>query len=76
MGRLGAGGTGRVYLGMHQGGTGRQPGAALLAEDQGFLRHVGCELDNRSRLPADAAAHLPPQGGKAKNVILLIAVVC
>jgi hypothetical protein len=59
LGRLGAGGMGRVYLGLHQGRyVAVKQVLPLLAEDQGFLRHFGHELDNLSRLPADATARL------------------
>ncbi|MER6523637.1 protein kinase [Streptomyces sp. NPDC001508] len=59
LGRLGVGGMGRVYLGVHEGRYAAvKQVLPLLAEDEGFLRHFGHELDNLSRLPADATAPL------------------
>lgn len=59
VGRLGSGGTGRVYLGVTEG---RYTAVKLvlpeLAEDEVFLQHFGQELDNLSRLPATATAPL------------------
>ncbi len=59
-GRLGAGGMGRVYLGVHEGRyvAVKQLLASVVAEDEDFLRRFGHELDNLARLPADATAPL------------------
>ena len=59
IGRLGAGGMGRVFLGV----VGDRYAAVKqvlpnFAEDEEFLRHFGHELDNLSRLPAEATAPL------------------
>lgn len=59
LGKLGAGGMGRVYLGVVDGRY-----AAVkqvlphFAEDENFLRHFGHELDNLSRLPDEVTAPL------------------
>lgn len=60
VGRLGAGGMGRVYLGVHQGryAAVKQLRPSVVAEDKDFLRRFGQELDNLSRLPAEATAPL------------------
>ena len=60
MGRLGAGGMGRVYLGVHQGryAAVKQLLPSVVAEDKDFLRRFGHELDNLARLPAEATAPL------------------
>lgn len=60
IGRLGAGGMGRVYLGVHEGryAAVKQVRPSVAAEDKGFLRRFGHELDNLSRLPAEATAPL------------------
>ncbi|SOD84578.1 serine/threonine-protein kinase [Streptomyces sp. Ag109_G2-15] len=60
VGRLGAGGMGRVYLGVHQGryAAVKQVLPSVVAEDQDFVRRFGHELDNLARLPADATAPL------------------
>lgn len=59
-GRLGAGGMGRVYLGVREGRyvAVKQLLASVVGEDQDFLRRFGHELDNLARLPADATAPL------------------
>ncbi|MEV6262814.1 serine/threonine-protein kinase [Streptomyces sp. NPDC051784] len=59
-GRLGSGGMGRVYLGVHEGRyvAVKQVLPAIAGEDQGFVRRFGHELDNLSRLPAEATAPL------------------
>lgn len=59
-GRLGAGGMGRVYLGVHEGRyvAVKQLLASVVGEDADFLRRFGHELDNLARLPAGATAPL------------------
>ncbi|WP_031079630.1 serine/threonine-protein kinase [Streptomyces sp. NRRL S-118] len=59
-GRLGAGGMGRVYLGVHEGRyvAVKQLLASVVGEDEDFLRRFGHELDNISRLPPRATAPL------------------
>ncbi|MER5776723.1 protein kinase [Streptomyces sp. NPDC002039] len=59
-GRLGAGGMGRVYLGIHDGRyvAVKQLLASVVGEDEDFLRRFAHELDNLSRLPAEATAPL------------------
>ncbi|MDR3036027.1 MAG: protein kinase [Kitasatospora sp.] len=59
LGRLGAGGMGRVYLGV-VGGRYAAVKQVLpqFIEDQDFRRHFGHELDNLARLPAEATAPL------------------
>ncbi|WP_327380897.1 hypothetical protein [Streptomyces sp. NBC_01207] len=59
-GRLGAGGMGRVYLGIRGGRyvAVKQLLSSVVGEDQDFLRRFGHELDNLARLPADATAPL------------------
>ncbi|WP_053633338.1 MULTISPECIES: serine/threonine protein kinase [unclassified Streptomyces] len=59
-GRLGAGGMGRVYLGVQDGRyvAVKQLLSSVVAEDADFLRRFGHELDNLARLPADATAPL------------------
>ncbi|MET9604926.1 protein kinase [Streptomyces sp. NPDC006512] len=59
-GRLGAGGMGRVYLGVHEGRyvAVKQLLSSVVGEDEDFLRRFGHELDNLSRLPAGATAPL------------------
>lgn len=59
-GRLGAGGMGRVYLGVLEGRyvAVKQLLASVVGEDQDFLRRFGHELDNLARLPAEATAAL------------------
>ncbi|WP_411122382.1 protein kinase domain-containing protein [Streptomyces sp. x-19] len=59
VGKLGSGGMGRVYLGLLDGRYAAvKQVLPLLAEDEAFLRHFGHELDNLSRLPAEATAPL------------------
>ncbi|MEV7193912.1 protein kinase [Streptomyces sp. NPDC093510] len=60
VGRLGAGGMGRVYLGVVDGryAAVKQMLASVVAEDRGFLRRFGQEMDNLGRLPAEATAPL------------------
>ncbi|MFF8676302.1 protein kinase [Streptomyces sp. NPDC015237] len=60
IGRLGAGGMGRVYLGVHEGryAAVKQLLPSIVAEDKDFLRRFGHELDNLARLPARATAPL------------------
>ncbi|MGW6784830.1 serine/threonine-protein kinase [Streptomyces sp. NPDC054987] len=59
-GRLGAGGMGRVYLGVHERRyvAVKQLLPSVVGEDEGFLRRFGHELDNLARLPAGATAPL------------------
>src|SRR4051794_22424924 len=60
VGVLGSGAMGRVYLGVAARGryaAGKQV-LPLLAEDEGFLRQFGDELDNLGRLPAGVGAVL------------------
>ncbi|WP_406145787.1 protein kinase domain-containing protein [Streptomyces sp. NBC_01012] len=59
-GRLGAGGMGRVYLGVHEERyvAVKQVLPAIAGEDQDFVRRFGHELDNLARLPAEATAPL------------------
>ncbi|MER6996955.1 protein kinase [Streptomyces sp. NPDC000410] len=59
-GRLGVGGMGRVYLGVHEGRyvAVKQLLASVVGEDEDFVRRFGHELDNISRLPAGATAPL------------------
>ncbi|MFF7128449.1 protein kinase [Streptomyces sp. NPDC008240] len=60
LGRLGAGGMGRVYLGVHEGryAAVKQVLPSVVGEDKDFVRRFGHELDNLSRLPAGATAPL------------------
>jgi hypothetical protein len=60
VGRLGSGGMGRVYLGVHEGryAAVKQVLPSIVGEDKDFLRRFGQELDNLSRLPAEATAPL------------------
>ncbi|MFI8344908.1 protein kinase [Streptomyces sp. NPDC085639] len=60
VGRLGAGGMGRVYLGIREGRyvAVKQLLPSVVGEDQDFLRRFGHELDNLARLPADATVPL------------------
>ncbi|WP_372343621.1 protein kinase [Streptomyces sp. KL116D] len=60
VGRLGSGGMGRVYLGVVDGrfAAVKQMLASVVAEDRGFVRRFGQELDNLARLPEDATAPL------------------
>ncbi|MFD7259780.1 protein kinase [Streptomyces sp. NPDC059874] len=59
-GRLGAGGMGRVYLGVQDGRyvAVKQLLASVVGEDKDFVRRFGHELDNLARLPAGATAPL------------------
>lgn len=59
-GRLGAGGMGRVYLGVQEGRyvAVKQLLASVVGEDEDFVRRFGHELDNLARLPAEATAPL------------------
>ncbi|MGW7194339.1 protein kinase domain-containing protein, partial [Streptomyces sp. NPDC054838] len=59
-GRLGAGGMGRVYLGVREGRyvAVKQLLSSVVGEDGDFVRRFGHELDNLSRLPAEATAPL------------------
>ncbi|MFH7596864.1 protein kinase [Streptomyces racemochromogenes] len=59
-GRLGAGGMGRVFLGVRQGRyvAVKQLLASVVGEDEDFVRRFGHELDNLARLPAEATAPL------------------
>ncbi|KIF06872.1 serine/threonine protein kinase, partial [Streptomyces sp. RSD-27] len=59
-GRLGAGGMGRVFLGVAQGRyvAVKQLLASVVGEDEDFVRRFGHELDNLARLPAGATAPL------------------
>ncbi|MFH8442531.1 protein kinase [Streptomyces sp. NPDC018026] len=60
LGRLGAGGMGRVYLGVHEGryAAVKQVLPSVAGEDKDFLRRFGHELDNLARLPEEATAPL------------------
>ncbi len=60
VGRLGVGGMGRVYLGVVDGryAAVKQMLASVVAEDEGFLRRFGQEMDNLARLPTEATAPL------------------
>lgn len=60
VGRIGAGGMGRVYLGVTGGryAAVKQMLASVVAEDEGFVRRFGQEMDNLGRLPAEATAPL------------------
>ncbi|MFE6037806.1 protein kinase [Streptomyces sp. NPDC056452] len=60
LGRIGAGGMGRVYLGVTDGryAAVKQMLASVVAEDEGFVRRFGQEMDNLARLPAEATAPL------------------
>ncbi|WP_306321152.1 MULTISPECIES: serine/threonine protein kinase [unclassified Streptomyces] len=60
VGRLGAGGMGRVYLGVVEGkfAAVKQMLASVVAEDHDFVRRFGQEMDNLARLPAEATAPL------------------
>ncbi|GHG27839.1 serine/threonine protein kinase [Streptomyces albogriseolus] len=60
LGRLGAGGMGRVYLGVHEGryAAVKQVLPSIAGEDKDFLRRFGHELDNLARLPDEATAPL------------------
>ncbi|QUW92948.1 serine/threonine-protein kinase [Streptomyces sp. V17-9] len=60
LGRLGAGGMGRVYLGVHEGryAAVKQVLPSVAGEDKEFLRRFGHELDNLARLPDEATAPL------------------
>ncbi|WP_233645968.1 serine/threonine-protein kinase [Streptomyces sp. BSE6.1] len=60
IGRLGSGGMGRVYLGVHEGryAAVKQLLPSVVAEDEDFLRRFGQELDNLARLPEEATAPL------------------
>ncbi|MEU9304530.1 protein kinase [Streptomyces sp. NPDC048269] len=59
-GRLGAGGMGRVYLGIQEGRyvAVKQLLSSVVGEDEDFVRRFGHELDNLARLPAEATAPL------------------
>ncbi|MFD9728579.1 protein kinase [Streptomyces sp. NPDC059072] len=59
-GRLGAGGMGRVYLGVRDGRyvAVKQLLASVVGEDEDFVRRFGHELDNLARLPEGATAPL------------------
>lgn len=59
-GRLGAGGMGRVYLGVQDGRyvAVKQLLASVVGTDADFVRRFGHELDNLARLPAGATAPL------------------
>ncbi|MEU5366400.1 serine/threonine-protein kinase [Streptomyces sp. NPDC005925] len=60
LGRLGVGGMGRVYLGVHEGRyvAVKQVLPSVAGEDEAFVRRFGHELDNLARLPADSTAAL------------------
>ncbi|MEU8437642.1 protein kinase [Streptomyces sp. NPDC029216] len=60
VGRLGAGGMGRVFLGVSEGRyvAVKQLLASVVGEDEDFVRRFGHELDNLARLPAGATAPL------------------
>ncbi|MCX5194853.1 protein kinase [Streptomyces sp. NBC_00249] len=59
-GRLGAGGMGRVYLGVQDGRyvAVKQLLSSVVGEDADFVRRFGHELDNLARLPAGATTPL------------------
>ncbi|EYT84657.1 serine/threonine protein kinase, partial [Streptomyces sp. Tu 6176] len=77
VGRLGAGGMGRVYLGVHQGeyAAVKQVLPSVFAEDPGFLRRFGQELDNLARLPADVTAPLLASDREARPPWLATAYI-
>lgn len=59
VGLLGAGGMGRVYLGLASGRFAAvKQVLPALSEDRVFLRHFGHELDNLARLPAGVSVPL------------------
>ncbi|MFD7731507.1 protein kinase [Kitasatospora phosalacinea] len=59
LGRLGAGGMGRVYLGVVEGRYAAvKQVLPQFIEDPDFQRHFGHELDNLARLPEEATAPL------------------
>ncbi|WP_067285479.1 serine/threonine-protein kinase [Streptomyces jeddahensis] len=60
VGRLGSGGMGQVFLGVHEGryAAVKQVLPSVISEDADFLRRFGHELDNLSRLPVEATAPL------------------
>ncbi|MFI1097149.1 protein kinase [Streptomyces sp. NPDC020917] len=76
LGRLGSGGMGRVYLGVAGGRF-----AAVkqvhphLAEDRGFVRRFGHELDNLARLPAGVSAELLDSDREARPPWLATAYI-
>ncbi|MFJ5228398.1 serine/threonine-protein kinase [Kitasatospora sp. NPDC088391] len=76
LGRLGAGGMGRVYLGVVGG---RYAAVKQLLpqfiEDPDFQRHFGHELDNLARLPAAATAPLLAADREARPPWLATAYV-
>ncbi|WP_244260000.1 serine/threonine-protein kinase [Kitasatospora cineracea] len=76
LGRLGAGGMGRVYLGV-VGGRYAAVKQVLpqFIEDQDFRRHFGHELDNLARLPAEATAPLLAADREARPPWLATAYV-
>ncbi|MGP9019926.1 protein kinase domain-containing protein [Streptomyces sp. BR1] len=58
-GVLGSGGMGRVYLGIAPGHYAAvKQVLPIVAEDPGFLRHFGQELDNLAKLPGGISARL------------------
>ncbi|WP_176184734.1 serine/threonine-protein kinase [Kitasatospora sp. NA04385] len=76
LGRLGAGGMGRVYLGV-VGGRYAAVKQVLppFVEDPDFRRHFGHELDNLARLPEEATAPLLAADREARPPWLATAYV-
>ncbi|MET7510561.1 serine/threonine-protein kinase [Streptomyces albidoflavus] len=76
-GRLGTGGMGRVFLGVHEGRyvAVKQVLPSVAGEDEDFVRRFGHELDNLSRLPAEATAPLLASDREARPPWLATAYV-
>ncbi|MEU1213800.1 protein kinase [Streptomyces sp. NPDC005791] len=76
-GRLGSGGMGRVFLGVHEGRyvAVKQVLPSIAGEDQDFVRRFGHELDNLSQLPAAATAPLLASDREARPPWLATAYV-
>ncbi|MFI8904856.1 protein kinase [Streptomyces albidoflavus] len=76
-GRLGTGGMGRVFLGVHEGRyvAVKQVLPSVAGEDEDFVRRFGHELDNLSRLPTEATAPLLASDREARPPWLATAYV-
>lgn len=76
-GRLGSGGMGRVYLGVHEGRyvAVKQVLPSIAGEDQDFVRRFGHELDNLAQLPEEATAPLLASDRNARPPWLATAYV-